>query len=90
MSDQKKTPVNPLPLKERMKILRHGMPEQEPHDRAHNFKEVNLGYDPELAKSEALRCIEVPRPGSDHHAFAPAKPLPPVFAEQKHQRSADQ
>lgn len=57
MADEKKTPVNPLSMKDRVKIPRHHMPEQDPVVRAHNFQEVNLGYDPELAKSEALRCI---------------------------------
>lgn len=34
------------------------MPQQDPHDRAHNFKEVALGYTEELALREAKRCIQ--------------------------------
>jgi glutamate synthase (NADPH/NADH) small chain len=49
--------LNPLPNKERMKIPRQHMPEQDAHERAHNFKEVNLGLPTERAKQEALRCI---------------------------------
>ena len=49
---------NPLPLRDRMKIPRQHMLEQEPGIRATNFTEVNLGYSPELARQEALRCLE--------------------------------
>ena len=49
---------NPVPMKERMKILRQHMPEQPAEVRAHNYGEVNLGYSEELAKQEALRCLE--------------------------------
>ena len=45
-------------MKERMKILRQHMPEQPAEVRAHNYGEVNLGYSEELAKQEALRCLE--------------------------------
>jgi glutamate synthase (NADPH/NADH) small chain len=45
-------------MKERMKILRQHMPEQPADVRAHNYGEVNLGYSEELAKQEALRCLE--------------------------------
>lgn len=48
--------------KERMKIPRQKMPEQEPNVRNKNFKEVNLGFTEELAKQEALRCIQCPKP----------------------------
>lgn len=48
--------------KERMKIPRQPMPEQEPNVRNKNFKEVNLGFTEELAKMEALRCIQCPKP----------------------------
>ncbi len=51
-----------LSQKERMKIPRHHMREQEPLERAHNFKEVNLGYTEEMAKEEALRCIQCKNP----------------------------
>jgi glutamate synthase (NADPH/NADH) small chain len=48
--------------KERMKIPRQVMPEQEPTQRKNNFAEVNLGFTEELAKMEALRCIQCPKP----------------------------
>ena len=54
--------LNPLPLKERMKVPKQPMPEQPPLLRAANFKEVNLGYSEELAKQEALRCLECAKP----------------------------
>jgi glutamate synthase (NADPH/NADH) small chain len=53
---------NPLPNKERMKIARQHMPEQLAQIRAHEFTEVNLGYPAELARQEALRCIECAKP----------------------------
>lgn len=62
MAEETKAPVNPLSMKERVKIPRHHMPEQDAVVRAHNFQEVNLGYDPDLAKSEALRCIACAKP----------------------------
>ena len=43
---------------ERMKIERQRMPEQEAKVRGRNFKEVNLGMDPEIAKTEADRCLQ--------------------------------
>ncbi|MGE5497993.1 MAG: NADPH-dependent glutamate synthase [Syntrophothermus sp.] len=48
--------------KDRMKIPRQPMPEQEGKVRAANFDEVNLGFTEELAKMEALRCIQCPKP----------------------------
>lgn len=36
---------------------KHEMPTQDPKVRAHNFKEVALGYTYELAKAEASRCL---------------------------------
>ncbi len=54
--------MNPLKLKERMKIPRQAMPEQHAHERTHNFSEVNLGLDLELAKQEALRCLQCAKP----------------------------
>ena len=50
--------MTPLPLKERMAIDRVHMLEQDPHQRACNFLEVNQGLTPELAMREAERCIE--------------------------------
>ena len=34
------------------------MPAQDPMSRRHNFDEVALGYTPEMARSEALRCLQ--------------------------------
>ena len=53
---------NPVPIKERMKVPRQAMREQDPLLRAHNFKEVNLGYSEELARREAQRCLECAKP----------------------------
>src|SRR5438105_13747646 len=54
---------NPLPNKERIKLPRQKMPEQAPEVRAHNFLEVNVGFAPEQASQESLRCIACPKPG---------------------------
>ncbi len=51
-----------LTAKERMKIPRHPMVEQDPLERSRNFLEVNQGYDVQLAKEEALRCLQCPKP----------------------------
>jgi len=51
-----------MDMKERMKLPRHPMPEQDPKVRARNFDEVPLGYTPETAKEEALRCIQCKKP----------------------------
>src|SRR5215831_8145634 len=45
-----------------MKMPRQHMPEQQAELRATNFTEVNLGYSPELARLEALRCLECAKP----------------------------
>ncbi len=58
----KQSPLKLLPLKERMKIPRQHMLEQPPLLRATNFTEVNLGYSEELARQEALRCLECAKP----------------------------
>ena len=62
MTQPAKVSANPIPLKERMKVPRQHMIEQEPAVRAHNFKEVNLGYSEELARAEAQRCLECGKP----------------------------
>jgi len=51
-----------LTNKERMKIPRQQMPEQDGIKRSHNFNEVNLGLTEELAILEAQRCIQCPKP----------------------------
>jgi glutamate synthase (NADPH) small chain len=48
--------------KERMKIPRQVMPQQNEVVRRSNFDEVNIGFTEELAKMEALRCIQCPKP----------------------------
>ena len=50
-------PAEKLPNKERMKIGRHQIPEQDPDIRRTNFKEVNLGYTLQMAQEEAQRCL---------------------------------
>lgn len=51
-----------LPLKERMKIDRQAMPEQEAVRRSANFLEVNLGFTEKMAMLEAQRCIQCKEP----------------------------
>jgi len=58
VSPAKEPSANPVSMKERMKIPRQGMPEQAAELRVMNFTEVNLGYSTELARQEALRCLE--------------------------------
>jgi len=62
MAPVKTVSANPLPMKERMKVPRQHMPEQLAQIRATNFTEVNLGYPAELARQEALRCLECAKP----------------------------
>ncbi|MEI6847284.1 MAG: NADPH-dependent glutamate synthase [Chlorobiaceae bacterium] len=51
-----------ISTKERLAIPRQDMPSQSPEVRNKNFMEVNLGYTSELAKQEALRCIQCKDP----------------------------
>jgi len=44
------------------KVPRQKMPEQDPVERAHNFYEVALGYDNDLALLEASRCLHCKKP----------------------------
>jgi len=53
---------NTIPNKERMKLPRQHMPECDAHVRARNFEEVNLGFNPDLANAEALRCLTCAKP----------------------------
>ena len=48
--------------KKKTQIPRTKMPEQEPKVRAKNFDEVPFGYNPELAKLEASRCLQCKKP----------------------------
>jgi len=45
------------------KVSRVPMPEQPPKVRSQNFLEVPLGYTPEMAQTEAARCIQCKKPG---------------------------
>ncbi|MDY5642178.1 MAG: hypothetical protein SPG79_04110, partial [Candidatus Faecousia sp.] len=45
-----------------MTMTKTPMPEQEPQVRARNFKEVALGYTPEMAMEEAKRCLHCKNP----------------------------
>ena len=60
MTDNEKN--KPLEKKERMKIPRQKMPEQDAKERIRNFKEVPHGLTPELAMIEARRCLACPKP----------------------------
>ena len=46
--------------KEKLSIPPQPMPEQDPAVRAHNMREVALGYTAEQAKKEAARCLQCP------------------------------
>jgi glutamate synthase (NADPH/NADH) small chain len=48
--------------KEKPKIPKQKMPEQDPKVRAKNFKEVPFGYSPELAQLESSRCLQCKKP----------------------------
>ena len=54
--------ANTIPNKERMKLPRQHMPERDAIDRSTTFDEVNLGFHPDLAKDEALRCLACAKP----------------------------
>lgn len=51
-----------LSNKDRMKIPRQHMPEQDAKIRIGNFEEVNFGYTIELAREEAERCLRCKKP----------------------------
>ena len=48
--------------KEKQKVPRQKMPEQEAKVRARNFNEVPFGYAPDLAQMEAGRCLQCKKP----------------------------
>ena len=48
----------PLRPKERMAVPSQDMPAQDPIERGKNFNEVALGYTPEQARLEAIRCLQ--------------------------------
>src|SRR3990167_2846977 len=51
-----------VPKKKKPKIPRQPMPEQDPHERAKNFKEVTYGFTAEFALNESIRCIQCKKP----------------------------
>src|SRR5262245_46892733 len=51
-----------IPPRERMKIPRQKMPEMQPAERVCSFSEVSLGFTEELARMEADRCLQCPKP----------------------------
>ncbi len=52
----------PLTKRERMKMPRVDMLERDAAERARSFDEVNLGFTAEMAKLEAMRCLECAKP----------------------------
>ena len=54
--------TEPLSKRERMKLERVDMLERDPAERARSFAEVNLGFTAEMAKLEAMRCLECAKP----------------------------
>ena len=54
--------TEPLTRKERMAMARIEMPEQDAQARARSFDEVNLGLTAQMARLEAMRCLECKRP----------------------------
>jgi glutamate synthase (NADPH/NADH) small chain len=55
-----------LPPKQRTKIPRQTMPEQNARERSRNFREVNCGFDAALAEKEAQRCLACADPKCVH------------------------
>jgi len=51
-----------LTQRERMKIMRQGMPVQDAVARGENYDEVALGYTMEMALQEAERCLQCAKP----------------------------
>ena len=58
---------NPLANRDRIKLPRQHMPEQPAETRSKQFTEVNTGYSTELARQEALRCLECAKPTCTDH-----------------------
>lgn len=54
--------ANPLPPKQRTRIPRQEMPEQDAEARRRNFDEVNRGLTVLGASTEAMRCLECAKP----------------------------
>jgi glutamate synthase (NADPH/NADH) small chain len=51
-----------IPPKTNQRQFKTPMPEQNPQVRARNFLEVPLGYSSEMARTEALRCLNCKKP----------------------------
>ena len=58
MTKEKSTLSN----RERIKLPHQEMPLRSPQSRIKNFEEVPIGYSPEEAKNEALRCLHCKKP----------------------------
>ncbi|HVN95874.1 MAG TPA: NADPH-dependent glutamate synthase [Syntrophorhabdaceae bacterium] len=56
--NEEKTPEK----QSKIDLNRRDMPKQSPEMRSHNFSEVALGYNTELALSEASRCLKCKKP----------------------------
>lgn len=54
--------TEPLTKRERMKLERIEMVEREADERSRSFEEVNLGFTAEMARLEAMRCLECAKP----------------------------
>ena len=54
--------TEPLKKKDQLRIPPQMMPTQNENDRRHNLEEVALGYSPEQARLEAIRCIQCAKP----------------------------
>ena len=60
--EQNKPEINQAAVGGKGGKIRTPMPEQDPKVRARNFKEVPLGYTPEMAIGEAARCLQCKKP----------------------------
>jgi glutamate synthase (NADPH/NADH) small chain len=69
--------------KKKDKTPRQAMPEQKPEVRRRNFEEVPLGYDAELARAEAGRCLQCKKPTCV--GGCPVNVDIPAFVEEIHQ-----
>jgi glutamate synthase (NADPH/NADH) small chain len=54
--------MSEITQRERLKIPRQNMPEQDAEIRSGNYREVALGFTEELARREAERCLQCARP----------------------------
>jgi glutamate synthase (NADPH/NADH) small chain len=62
LTEQTPFPLSPSALhrKQRLKIPPQTLPKQDPRQRIHNWDEVSLPLDEEVARLEALRCLQCP------------------------------